>query len=76
MGYVAPDGAFYVCVQPPGVTDSLVAALHLIDDADVVAIPGRTFGSTLEGWLRLSWVAPIDAFRTGVERIARLGVSA
>jgi aspartate/methionine/tyrosine aminotransferase len=76
MRYVAPDGAFYVCVQPPGVTDSLVAALRLIDDADVVAIPGRTFGSTLEGWLRLSWVAPIDAFRTGVERIARLGVSA
>jgi len=52
------------------------AALHLIEDDDVVAIPGRTFGRTLEGWLRLSWVAPVDAFRTGVERIARLQVNA
>ncbi len=76
LRFVEPDGAFYVCVQPAGLSDSLVAALHLIDDEDVVAIPGRTFGATLEGWLRLSWVAPIDAFRTGVERIARLHVSA
>ena len=76
LRYVEPDGAFYVCVQPPGLTDSLAAALHLIDHDDVVAIPGRTFGATLEGWLRLSWVAPIDAFRTGIERIARVHASA
>jgi aspartate/methionine/tyrosine aminotransferase len=76
LRYVEPDGAFYVCVQPPGVTDSLAAALHLIDAEDVVTIPGRTFGPTLEGWLRLSWVAPLDAFRVGVERIARLHVNA
>jgi aminotransferase len=76
LRYVEPDGAFYVCVQPPGLTDSLAAALHLIEHDDVVAIPGRTFGRTLEGWLRLSWVAPVDTFRTGVERIARLQVTA
>ncbi len=72
LAFVEPDGAFYVCVQPRGVTDSLAASLQLLERDDVVAIPGRTFGATLEGWLRLSWVAPVEAFRLGVERIAAL----
>jgi aspartate/methionine/tyrosine aminotransferase len=70
LTYVEPDGAFYVCVRLPSGTDSLAAALRLVDEYDVVTIPGRTFGSTLEGWLRLSWVAPIEAFREGLARIA------
>jgi aspartate/methionine/tyrosine aminotransferase len=70
LGFVEPEGAFYVCVQPPGMRDSLAGALQLVERDDVVAIPGRTFGATLEGWLRLSWVAPIEAFREGVARIA------
>jgi aspartate/methionine/tyrosine aminotransferase len=69
LRFALPEGAFYVCVQPPGVTDSLAAALTLIERDDVVTIPGRTFAATLEGWLRLSWVAPVDAFREGVRRI-------
>lgn len=72
LAYVEPDGAFYVCVQLPGGGDSLGAALRLADDFDVIAIPGRTFGDALEGWLRLSWVAPIPAFREGLARIASL----
>ncbi len=72
LPFVEPGGAFYVCVRPPGVTDSLAAALQLIEYDDVVAIPGGIFGATLEGWLRLSWVAPLDAFRTGIARIASL----
>jgi len=68
---VEPDGAFYTCVQLPAGTDSVAAAYRLVDEHDVVAIPGRTFGATLEGWLRLSWVAPLDAFREGLARIAR-----
>jgi aspartate/methionine/tyrosine aminotransferase len=70
LTYVEPDGAFYVCVRLPHGTDSLAAALRLVDEYDVVTVPGRTFGNTLEGWLRLSWVAPIDAFREGLARIA------
>jgi aspartate/methionine/tyrosine aminotransferase len=44
--------------------------MRLVQEHDVVTIPGSIFGSTLEGWLRLSWVAPIDAFREGLSRIA------
>jgi aspartate/methionine/tyrosine aminotransferase len=71
LTFVEPDGAFYACVKLPHGNDSLAAALRLVEDFDVVAIPGRTFGDNLEGWLRLSWVAPVDDFREGLARIAK-----
>jgi len=70
LTFVEPDGAFYACVKLPHGSDSLAAAYRLIEEHDVVTIPGSIFGKTLEGWLRLSWVAPIDAFREGIARIA------
>jgi aspartate/methionine/tyrosine aminotransferase len=70
LTFVEPDGAFYACVQLPPGTNSLAAAHRLIDEHDVVSMPGSIFGETLEGWLRLSWVAPIDVFRDGLARIA------
>jgi aspartate/methionine/tyrosine aminotransferase len=72
LDFIEPEGAFYACVRLPRGGDSLAAALTLVDERGVVAIPGRIFGATLEGWLRLSFVAPLDAFATGLERIAAL----
>lgn len=71
LDYISPDGAFYACVRMPhGRTDSVAEAHRLVDEAHVVAIPGRIFGPTLEGYLRLSWVAPIASIRDGLQRIA------
>jgi aminotransferase len=70
LTFVEPDGAFYVCARLPRETDSVAAAYRLVDERGVVAIPGRIFGATLEGWLRLSFVAPLDAFTEGIRRIA------
>ncbi len=70
LRFVSPDGTFYVCVELPGGTDSRRAAEELIERHDVVAIPGIAFGQSLEGWLRLSWVAPADRVRTGILRVA------
>jgi aspartate/methionine/tyrosine aminotransferase len=70
LRFLTPEGSFYACVRLPENTNSLEAANELIDRYDVVAIPGIAFGLTFEGWLRLSWVAPIQQVRTGVERIA------
>jgi aspartate/methionine/tyrosine aminotransferase len=70
LTYVEPDGAFYACVKLAPGTDSIAFSYRLVDEHDVVTIPGSIFGATLEGWLRLSWVAPIDTFREGVRRIA------
>ena len=72
LEFVEPDGAFYACVRLSRGTDSVAAALTLVEGRGVVAIPGRIFGPTLEGWLRLSFVAPLDAFTEGLRRIAAL----
>jgi aspartate/methionine/tyrosine aminotransferase len=45
----------------------------LVEFRGVAAIPGRIFGVSLEGWLRISWVAPIDDVAEGLRRISSLG---
>ena len=64
------EGSFYAAVHVGGGIETLSFAHRLIDDADVVAIPGSTFGSSFEGWLRCSWVAPRERVREGFSRIA------
>ena len=72
LQFAPVDGAFYACVRLPSGGDSLAAAFELVERRGVAAIPGRIFGPTLEGWLRLSFVAPLDAFTEGLRRIAAL----
>ncbi len=72
LRYATIDGAFYACVQLPRGGDSLAAALELVENRGVVAIPGRIFGDSLEGWLRISWVAPMADVEEGLRRIALL----
>jgi aminotransferase len=66
---VEPDGAFYLCVKT-GASDDVAFAHALLDERDVVAIPGSIFGESLRGWLRLSFVGDAEAFREGCTRIA------
>jgi aspartate/methionine/tyrosine aminotransferase len=70
LRFISPEGTFYVCVELPGGTPSHRAAEELIERHDVVAIPGIAFGLSMEGWLRLSWVAAADRVRDGILRIA------
>jgi aminotransferase len=70
---IPPEGAFYAMARLPGSlrTDSLAAAERLLEEERVVTVPGRAFGDSAEGWLRLSWVLPGTELREGVRRIAR-----
>ncbi len=70
LRYIKPEGSFYACLRLPDGIASLDAALQLIEEHDVVAIPGAAFGASFDSWLRLSWVAPLDRVREGVRRIA------
>lgn len=70
LRFIAPEGSFYACVKLPGQRDSYRCALELIEEHDVLVIPGVAFGRAFEGWLRLSWVAPLDRVREGIARIA------
>jgi aspartate/methionine/tyrosine aminotransferase len=72
IGWVRPEGAFYCMVRLPMALehDSLAAAEALLEAHHVVATPGRAFGDSGEGWLRLSWVAEPDDLAAAIERIA------
>ena len=71
LRFVSPEGTFYVCVRLPRGMRSLEAANELIEEHDVVTIPGIAFGPSMEGWLRLSWVAAPDQVAAGLRRIAQ-----
>jgi aspartate/methionine/tyrosine aminotransferase len=70
LRFISPEGTFYACVRLPEGMGSLDAANELIARHDVLTIPGIAFGPELEGWLRLSWVAPPGRVREGIARIA------
>jgi aminotransferase len=68
---VAPAGGFFVMVKVEGCRDSRATAMELIDAQQVVTIPGRFFGESGEGYLRLSYgAAPIARLRLAVDRLA------
>ena len=70
LRFIPPEGSFYACVRLPDGVRSYDAAIQLIEERDVLAIPGVAFGDAFEGWLRLSWVAPLERVREGIKRIA------
>ena len=71
LDFVRPDGGFYACVRvgDPSM-DTLAFAEALIDERDVVAIPGHIFSPTMAGWLRTSFVGEISHVAEGFARIA------
>lgn len=71
LRFIRPEGSFYACLKLPDGMKSLEAAHELADAYRVIAIPGVAFGEPFEGWLRLSWVAPLDDVTEGIKRIAQ-----
>ncbi len=71
LDLLPPEGTFYAFIQLPAkwADDSMTVAERILDETRVATVPGRAFGASGEGWLRLSWVAPIDAVEEGVRRI-------
>lgn len=68
---VPPAGGFFVMVQVAGCTDSRALAMALIESQQVVTIPGRFFGESGEGYLRLSYgAADVSQLRAACARIA------
>jgi len=65
-----PKGAFYTFpnIIGTGMT-SYEFAEFLIENAKVVTIPGNEFGELGEGYVRASYVAPVDKLKEALERI-------
>lgn len=65
-----PAGAFYAFAPVPS-CDTISFARTLATDAAVLVIPGLAFGSRGEGFMRISYAAPVDQITAGIERIGR-----
>jgi aspartate/methionine/tyrosine aminotransferase len=65
-----PAGAFYAFAPVP-TCDTEFFARTLATDAAVLVIPGVAFGSAGEGFIRISFAAPVDAIGVGIERVGR-----
>ena len=56
--YTTPDGAFYVLARFEEFPGTMGNAKRLIDEAGVAGMPGETFGSARDEWLRFALVTP------------------
>lgn len=67
---VPPGGSFYIFpnFKKYG-SDSMALALKLIEEADVITLPGTEFGELGEGYLRLSVCAPRADVEEGLKRL-------
>jgi aspartate aminotransferase/aminotransferase len=67
-----PAGAFYamVDIRRTGLS-SYDAAMRLIEEEQIAAVPGTAFGHVAEGFMRISLASSDEHVRTGCERIVR-----
>jgi aspartate/methionine/tyrosine aminotransferase len=65
-----PAGAFYAFAPVPS-CDTISFAKTLATDAAVLVIPGLAFGSHGDGFIRISYAAPVEQIAAGIERIGR-----
>lgn len=81
LGYVTPDGAFYIFIDLSKVKESLdykdsfsiEFCNRLLDEYQVAAVPGIAFG--MDNYIRISYACSEDTFTKGLERIIKLAES-
>jgi aspartate/methionine/tyrosine aminotransferase len=64
-----PAGAFYLLFGIDGVTNSLDAAMRLVDEAAIGLAPGIAFGPEGEGYFRLCYLRSPDQLREAMARL-------
>lgn len=65
-----PAGAFYAFTPVPA-CESVAFAKTLATDAAVLVIPGVAFGPHGQGFVRISFAAPVEKITSGIERMGR-----
>ena len=67
-----PFGAFYVfpCIKEFGMTSDEFATRLLMEER-VAVVPGTAFGSSGEGFIRISYAYSIDDLKVALERLGR-----
>lgn len=72
---VAPsNGGMFVWAKYPYNLDSVTFAYKAIEQTGVVMVPGTTFGSEGEGYVRLALVQEIDQLKKAIEKLKTLSL--
>ena len=73
MGYLTPEGAFYLWVDVRDRSHGDVAtwAMDLLRQHHVAVAPGTTFGPLGEGWVRLSLATATEDLVEGIRRMGK-----
>lgn len=67
-----PRATFYVWARVPGGYDSLSVVNKLLDEADVVCVPGTGFGGAGEGYVRFAVTVSIERTQAALARMRNL----
>jgi LL-diaminopimelate aminotransferase len=68
----APRATFYVWVRGPKGVESMRYATRVLDEANVVVIPGVGFGRAGEGYWRAALTLPSERLREAAERLGHV----
>jgi LL-diaminopimelate aminotransferase len=77
IGWNVPDsdGTMFVWAPlPKGYTNSEKFAMELMEKSGVICVPGTSFGSLGEGYVRMALVLPPEKLREAVESIRNSGI--
>jgi aminotransferase len=73
LPWVPCHGGFFVFLDVSSIgVPSLMLARRLLEEGDVVTVPGSAFGAGGEGFLRLSFAGREEDIGAGVERVAQV----
>jgi aspartate/methionine/tyrosine aminotransferase len=71
VGYVRPEGAFYLMVVIPDGETSLQYAERLLREQAVAVVPGSAFGPHGEGYIRIALSVADGVLDEAITRIVR-----
>jgi len=67
-----PQATFYLWAPCPEGYSSMDFATRLLDEADVVIVPGAGFGQPGEGYFRMSLTVPTERIREALDRMVKV----
>lgn len=74
MQVEAPQAGLYIWVMVPSGFTSAEFAEKLLEEHDVVVTPGKSYGPSGEGYIRLSLTIPDDQIDEGIRRLSSLKI--
>jgi len=75
MSVLPPSGTFYlfINIKQTGLSSEEVS-LRILEEAHVVTIPGISFGTCGEGYIRIACTHSIDTLKEAFDRIEKMGL--